>query len=157
MKPAQKPAPMTDAEIRAMHDRMTDQVAYMEARTKTCKQCSTALLPGSFFCHRCGRRVTVAGADNASSETMTIKLNGLYDDKRREELALSLIPILADLSQTIDMTNVEHLDVAALFSLIPLLEARETESKDPINVIGMNDSVHNALARAGLAKFFRRI
>lgn len=88
---------------------------------------------------------------------MTVKLHGLYDEGRREELSLALIPILADLSRTIDMTHVEHIDVAALASLVGLLEARENESKPPIDVLGMNDDVHRSLTRANFAKFFNRV
>jgi len=88
---------------------------------------------------------------------MTVKLNGLYDEKRREELALALIPIRAGLSRTIDMTNVEHIDIAALTSLVPLLEARESEHSAPIDVLGMNDDVYKRLTRSGFGKFFRCI
>lgn len=101
-----------------------------------------------------------AKAEPASAELpelITVKLHGLYDDKRREELALALIPIRADLSRTIDMTDVEHIDIAALTSLIPLLEARESEYSGPIDVLGMNDDVNKTLTRTGLAKFFRCI
>jgi anti-anti-sigma regulatory factor len=88
---------------------------------------------------------------------MTVKLHGLYDEGRREEFSLALIPILADLSRTIDMTDVEHIDVAALMSLVKLLEARASESKPPIDVIGMNDDVHQSLTRANFAKYFTRL
>ncbi len=88
---------------------------------------------------------------------MTVKLHGLYDEKRREELALALIPILADLARTIDMSNVEHIDLAALTGLIPLLEEREREHAEPIDVVGMNDDVLKTLTRAGFEKFFQRI
>jgi anti-anti-sigma regulatory factor len=150
---------MTLAEIEAMHDRMTDRVAYMKGRTKTCTQCTTHLLPDSVFCHRCGRRVVakIGPASSEQPELVTVKLHGLYDDKRREELALALIPIRADLSRTIDMTNVEHIDIAALTSLVPLLEAREREYTAPIDVLGMNDDVYKTLTRTGLAKFVRCI
>ena len=142
-----------------MTGRITDDVAYLLARTKTCAKCETALLPDSVFCHRCGLRIAVGPTDESSPgvDSMTVKLHGLYDDSRREELSLALIPILANLSRTIDMTDVEHIDVAALASLAGLLEARESEAKPPIDVLGMNDDVHGSLTRANFAKFFNRL
>ena len=139
-----KPAERTPAEIN---------------EAKTCAKCQTALLPESLFCHRCGFRLSVAPDEAASAliDSTTVKLHGLYDEGRREELSLALIPILADLSRTIDMSNVEHIDVGALTSLVSLLEARESESKPPIDVVGMNDDVHNSLTRADFAKFFNRL
>ncbi len=159
MPPSKNRAPLSLAEIKALHDRVTDQVAYLEAQTNLCKRCATALLPESNFCHRCGRRVIApAGeAGSAPADLITVKLHGLYDEKRREELALALIPILADIARTIDMKNVEHIDLGALTSLIPLLDAREAEHKPPIEVIGMNDDVYNTLTRAKFAKFFQRV
>lgn len=131
----------------------------MNAWTNTCGKCATPLVADSIFCHRCGLRVAGASsdADALPANAVTVKLHGLYDDSRREELALALIPILADLSRTIHMGDVEHIDVAALTSLVHLLEAREAESKPPIDVIGMNDDVHNSLTRADFAKFFNRL
>ena len=156
--PGKKQAPMSRAELKALHDRVTDKVAYLEAQTNLCKKCATALLPDSNFCHRCGRRVGAAGeTEPAPADLVTVKLHGLYDEKRREELALALIPVLAELARTIDMTNVEHIDLAALTSLVPVLDARETGRKPPIKVLGMNDDVHKTLTRAGFAKFFQRM
>jgi anti-anti-sigma regulatory factor len=153
------PADPTSAEIKALHDRATDEVAYLNALTKTCGKCKSALLPDSIFCHRCGVRIAVASTETTAppAELMTVKLHGLYDESRREELSLALIPILADLSRTIDMSDVEHIDVGALTSLVKLLEARESESKPPIDVSGMNDDVHKSLTRANFAKFFTRL
>ncbi len=150
---------LTLSEIKALHERMTDQVAYLEARAKTCGKCAAALLSDAVFCHRCGLRVVIPTADMAAApmDSMTVKLHGLYDEQRREELSLALIPILADLSRTIDMSDVEHLDVGALTSLVPILEARESEQKPAIDVLGMNDDVHKTLTRAGFAKFFNRL
>jgi anti-anti-sigma regulatory factor len=153
------PADLTVVELKALHERLTDEVAYLAARTVTCVKCETALLSDSAYCHRCGLRVAAASTDAASAavDSMTVKLHGLYDESRREELSLALIPILADLSRTIDMGHVEHIDVAALMSLVGLLEARENESKPPIDVIGMNDDVHKSLTRADFAKYFHRL
>jgi anti-anti-sigma regulatory factor len=153
------PADVTLSEIQALHDRATDEVAYLQSSAKTCGKCESALVPDSVFCHRCGVRIPVASSEATSApvDSMTIKLHGLYDDSRREELSLAMIPILADLSRTIDMANVEHIDVAALMSLVPLLEARQSESKPPIDVLGMNDDVHKSLTRANFAKYFNRL
>jgi anti-anti-sigma regulatory factor len=152
-------ADATRAEIEDLHDRATDEAAYLKARTTICSKCQSALLSESVYCHRCGVRVGVASTEATSAriDSITVKLHGLYDEGRREELSLALIPILADLSRTIDMTDVEHIDVAALVSLVKLLEARESESKPPIDVLGMNDDVHKTLTRANYARYFTRL
>ena len=125
----------------------------------TCTQCETTLLPGSRFCHKCGRRVSDVGVDASAkiieeAEEIVVKLHGLYDDRRREELALALIPVLARIAKRIDMTNVEHIDLAALHSLLPLMKAQVDEGAPPIEVIGMNADVHRTLARAEFERFF---
>ncbi len=153
------PADVTLSEIKALHDRATDEVAYLQASAKACGKCKSALLADSVFCHRCGFRIPVASTEATSApvDSMTVKLHGLYDDGRREELSLAMIPILADLSRTIDMTDVEHIDLAALMNLVPLLEARASESKPPIDVLGMNDDVYKTLTRANFAQLFNRL
>jgi anti-anti-sigma regulatory factor len=152
-------AELTLPEIRALHNRLTDQVAYLKARSTMCPRCSTPIVRHAIFCHHCGRRLGASSTETSAlpAELVTVKLHGLYDEKRREELAMALIPILADLARTIDMSNVEHIDVAALTSLIPLLEDRERERAEPIDVVGMNDDVQKTLARAGFEKFFQRV
>ncbi len=128
-------------------------------RANACVKCEAILVSDALYCHRCGLRITDAGAEAGlvDVDSVTVKLHGLYDEHRREELSLALIPILADLSRTIDMANVEHIDVGALTSLVSLLEARESEAKPPIDVLGMNDDVHNSLTRADFAKYFNRL
>ncbi len=125
----------------------------------TCTKCATALLPGSLFCHNCGHRVEAVGDSSSAkivgeAEAIVVKLHGLYDDRRREELALALIPVLARIAKRIDMTNVEHIDLAALHSLLPLMEAQVNEGAPPIEVIGMNADVHRTLERAEFERFF---
>jgi hypothetical protein len=88
---------------------------------------------------------------------MTVKLHGLYDETRREELAMALIPVVAGHSRTIDMTDVEHIDIGALHSLLPLLRPEMSAPTPPVDLIGMNDDVHRSLIRAGFAMFFRRV
>ena len=88
------------------------------------------------------------------SEEIVVKLHGLYDDSRREELAMAMIPILSGQSTKIDFSNVEHIDVEALASLLPSLQARSDEGKPFINSIGMNQDVDASLRRAGLASYF---
>ena len=92
---------------------------------------------------------------DTASNTEAVVLHGLYDDSRREELALALIPILSGQATTIDFTNVEHVDVAALISLLPALESRCAEGKPFIHTLGMNSDVHHSLKRAGLGPYFR--
>lgn len=103
----------------------------MNVPIETCDTCETVLVPDANFCHRCGHRIAgpPAPVDAVAEQLITVKLHGLYDESRREELALALIPILANLSGRIDMGHVEHLDVGALTSLVPLLEIRESEAK----------------------------
>lgn len=84
-----------------------------------------------------------------------VKLSGLYDDSRREELAMQLIPVLSGQCETINMTDVEHIDIAAVLSLLPALESRFDDHKAFINVIGMNEDVRSTLKRCGLLIFFR--
>ncbi|GAC1388189.1 MAG: hypothetical protein NVSMB31_01740 [Vulcanimicrobiaceae bacterium] len=91
------------------------------------------------------------------NEPTIVTLHGLYDDSRREELALALIPILSGQSTTINVANVEHIDVAALVSLLPALQSRSDEGKPFINAIGMNDDVRSSLHRAGLAAYFKEL
>lgn len=139
-----------------MKEKQPAKITLVEIGAKTCGKCETALLADAVFCHRCGLRVDPAD-EVPFGNSMIVRLHGLYDESRREEFALALIPILANLSRTIDMTDVEHIDIAALASLTLLLEARQAESKPPIEVVGMNDDVHNSLSRADFAKFFNRL
>lgn len=88
-------------------------------------------------------------------EPVVVTLHGLYDDSRREELALALIPILSGQSTTINLSSVEHIDVAALASLLPALQSRADEGKPFVNVTGMNDDVRHSFHRAGLATYFK--
>lgn len=134
----------------------------METTARTCVSCATELLPESIYCHRCGRRAgsnadsVTSGEAGVPDAAPAVRLHGLYDENRREELALALIPILAGISRTIDMSNVEHIDLAALVSVLPLLQAHVDALATPVAVIGMNDDVHHALTRAGIAGFFVR-
>jgi anti-anti-sigma regulatory factor len=133
--------------------------------TTICSHCATPLVAAdSRFCHHCGQAVAThdtaisdAPGEIVADELPAIKLHGLYDDRRREELALAVIPILAGLADRIDMTDVEHIDLAALQSLIPLMEAKRDEHAPPIDVIGMNDDVLRSLERAEFERFFRCI
>ncbi|MDP9017959.1 MAG: STAS domain-containing protein [Candidatus Eremiobacteraeota bacterium] len=89
------------------------------------------------------------------NEPTIVTLHGLYDDGRREELALALIPILSGQSTTINFSNVEHIDVAALASLLPALQSRADEGKPFVYATGMNDDVRSSLQRAGLTAYFK--
>lgn len=92
-----------------------------------------------------------------SEEEVIVRLHGLYDDSRREELALALIPIVSGQSVKIDFENVEHIDVAALASLLPALQSRSDEGKPFIRAVGMNPGVRHTLQRAGLGAYFRAL
>jgi hypothetical protein len=126
-----------------------------------CSHCATPLVAvDSRFCHRCGQAVvrdtalSDALGEIVSDERPAVKLHGLYDHRRREELALAVIPILAGIAHRIDMTDVKHIDLAALQSLIPLMEAKRNEYAPPIDVIGMDDDVLRSLERAEFERFF---
>ncbi|MFN2528266.1 MAG: hypothetical protein ABR584_06060 [Candidatus Baltobacteraceae bacterium] len=87
-------------------------------------------------------------------QEVVVKLHGLYDDSRREELAMAMIPILSGQSTKIDFSDVEHIDVEALVSLLPSLQARSDEGKPSIHSVGMNQDVAGSLRRAGLGNYF---
>jgi len=85
-----------------------------------------------------------------------VRLLGLYDEGRRKELAAALIPVIKGECSTIDMTEVDHIDVAALPSLIPAIEARSQTEYPFIRVIGMNEDVQRTLKRTGLHLYFHK-
>lgn len=87
-------------------------------------------------------------------QEVIVRLHGLYDNSRREELAMAMIPILSGLSTKIDFEDVEHIDVEALASLLPSLQSRSDDGKPFINAMGMNEDVRASLRRAGLGTYF---
>jgi len=83
-----------------------------------------------------------------NDQELIVRLHGLYDNSRREELAMAMIPILSGLSTKIDFENVEHIDIEALTSLLPSLQSRADEGKPFINASGMNEDVRASLRDA---------
>ncbi|GAC1389143.1 MAG: hypothetical protein NVSMB31_04660 [Vulcanimicrobiaceae bacterium] len=92
--------------------------------------------------------------DDLAAARSQVRLLGLYDDRRREELAEALIPVIQGECSSIDMSAVEHIDVAAVTSFLPLLKAQWKRGRPQVRVIGMNEDIKRTLQRTGLAGYF---
>jgi len=85
-----------------------------------------------------------------------VRLRGLYDDRRTDELADAMIPIIRGECSTIDMTAVEHIERVALTGFLPLIKKLRPGVEGPkIGVIGMNGEVERTLQSTGLIRYFR--
>ncbi len=51
-----------------------------------------------------------------------MRLGGLYDERRGAELSDALIPVIKGEIDTINMTDVEHIERVALASFVPLIK-----------------------------------
>ena len=90
------------------------------------------------------------------SEKPEVRLRGLYDVGRTDELAQSLIPIIAGECDTINMSEVAQIERVALAGFLPLIkELQPGITHRKISVVGMNDDVGRTLQRAGLIRYFR--
>ena len=84
-----------------------------------------------------------------------VKLRGLYDEERSEELKRALIPVIRGEVSTIDMTDVETIERAALASFVPLARKMELDPKSPaVRVVGMSPGVRSTFVSTGLSKYF---
>ncbi len=85
-----------------------------------------------------------------------VRLRGLYDNRRTDELADAMIPIIHGECSTIDMTAVEHIERVALTGFLPLIKKLQPGIESPkIAVIGMNEEVERTLHSTGLIRYFR--
>jgi anti-anti-sigma regulatory factor len=84
-----------------------------------------------------------------------VKLRGLYDAKRSDELKRALVPVIKGEISTIDMSDVETIERVALASFVPLVRKMDNESDGPtVRVVGMNDEIRSAFTSTGLSKYF---
>lgn len=86
-----------------------------------------------------------------------VRLRGLYDERRADELADAMIPIIRGECSTINMTAVEHIERIALTGFLPLIKKLQPGVTSPqIGVIGMNEEVQRTLHSTGLIRYFRQ-
>lgn len=84
-----------------------------------------------------------------------MKLRGLYDERRSDELKRALVPVIKGEICTIDMSDVETIERVALASFVPLVRKIDNEANSPVvRVVGMNDEIRSAFASTGLSKYF---
>ena len=84
-----------------------------------------------------------------------VTLRGLYDEERSDELKRALIPVIRGEISTIDMSDVETIERAALASFVPLARKMEIDPQSPaVRVVGMNADVRNTFISTGLSKYF---
>ena len=87
--------------------------------------------------------------------TDRVKLRGLYDEERSDELKRALIPVIRGEISTIDMTDVETIERAALASFVPLARKIEGDPQSQaVRVVGMNADVRSTFVSTGLSQYF---
>ena len=84
-----------------------------------------------------------------------VKLRGLYDERRSDELKTALVPVIKGECSTIDMSDVECIERVAMASFVPLARKLETDrDASAVRVVGMSSEVRNLFVSTGLSKYF---